>query len=335
MRTLLSRFTVLQMFALIGAAALMIGTAWGAWYVTERMDYQLVLSDGEPAETQRIAQHLRGQNMDFKVSSDGRSISVPSEKAPEVRIQLASLGLPSGDQPIAESELARSIMALSEVEGARVHLSEDQKKASVILKLKNGRLSPTAAAGFVNIVAGSVEGLTPERVTLIDYRGRVLARPESVGTLTGQQLDERQRLETELASKIIQILEPAVGQGKVRPQVSVTMNFQQVEETTEHYDPQATVVRSEQKQESPSTAADHSVTRTETHNYEDDKSVRHTVEPAGKVESVSVAVIVDNRSRTLTAGDGKPQVISNARTPEEMQKYREIVAAAIGFNADR
>src|SRR4029079_5887355 len=128
-----------------------------------------------------------------------------------------------------------------------------------------------------------------------------LARPESVGSLTGQQLDERQRLESELAGKIVQILEPAVGQGKVRPQVSVSMNFQQIEETTEHYDPQSAVVRSEEKQEerTPSTTGEHPVIKTQTLNYEVNKAVRHTVEPAGRVESVSVAVIVDNRTKTI------------------------------------
>src|SRR5207237_4491534 len=193
----------------------------------------------------------------------GRSISVASDKALEVRIQLASQGLPSNGrigfeifdqtnfgltnfqeqvnyQRALEGELARSIMTLSEVQAARVHLvlpkdslfqsAEDQTKASVILKLKNGRnLSEGAVQGIVNVVASSVKGLTPERVTLIDYRGKVLARPEAEGALSGQELGERQKLESELASKIVQILEPAVGTGKVRPQVSVSMSFQQVE----------------------------------------------------------------------------------------------------------
>src|SRR5262249_17866909 len=90
---------------------------------------------------------------------------------------------------------------------------------------------------------------TAEKVVLIDYRGKILSRNGSEGGLSAQQLDARQKLETELAAKIVQILEPAVGQGKVRPQVSALMNFQQVEETVEQYDPKGSVVRSQEKQE--------------------------------------------------------------------------------------
>src|SRR5205085_7620589 len=109
-------------------------------------------------------------------------------------------------------------------------------------------LSSGAVQGIVNLVAGSVKGLTTERVTLIDYRGRTLSRADE-SSLTIQELDQRQKMETELGTKIVQILEPVVGQGKVRPQVSVSLNFQQVEETTEHYDPQASAIRSQQTQE--------------------------------------------------------------------------------------
>jgi flagellar M-ring protein FliF len=231
--------------------------------------------------------------------------------------------------------------------------------------------------------------LTPEHVTLIDYRGKVLARPETETGLTGPQLGERQALESELAMKIVQILEPAVGQGKVRPQVSVSMTFQQVEETTERYDPQGSVVRSQQKQEertpvtqpvggipgpkgavnvvkpqqplpqgtqtaqaaptgtspptgnaaTPAAAAasvDNIATKqSETINYEVSKAVRRTVEPVGKLNRVSVAVIIDNQSKTATGADGKPQVTSEPRTEDEMKKYRDIVAAAVGFNSER
>ncbi len=160
-------------------------------------------------------------------------------------------------------------MTLAEVEAARVHLvlakeslfqnSDDQTKASVILKLKNGRsLTPSAAQGIVNMVASSVKGLTPEKVVLIDYRGKILSHNErSDSGLSAQQLDARQKLETEFSNKIVQILEPAVGQGKVRPQVSVLMNFLQVEETVEQYDPQGSVIRSQKNWKSISPGASH------------------------------------------------------------------------------
>ncbi len=406
-KTLLARFTLQQKIALGASGGLVLAMMWLAVFLANRVDYQMVFSDLQATEAQSIVQKLQGLKVPYQLSADGRSISVASERASEVRIQLASEGLPSSGrigfeifdqtnfgltnfqeqvnyQRALEGELARSIMTLSEVDAARVHLvlpkeslfqsAEDQTKASVILKLKNGRnLSEGAVQGIVNVVASSVKGLTPEHVTLIDFRGKILARPEAEGALTGPQSDERQKLESELTTKIIQILEPAVGQGKVRPQVSVSMSFQQVEETTERYDPQASVVRSQTKQEerapfnqsniasgipgpkgqqqgaaakgaaaaqpatAPPTPAELSYVskQSESLNYEVSKAIRHTVEPVGKLNRVSVAVIIDNHSKPATGSDGKPQVTSEPRTAEEMKKYRDIVSAAVGFNPDR
>ena len=253
--------------------------------------------------------------------------------------------------------------------------SDDQTKASVILKLKNGRsLSGTAASGIVNMVASAVKGLTAEKVVLIDYRGKILSRNGGAeGGLSSQQLDARQKLETELAAKIVQILEPAVGQGKVRPQVSAMMNFQQVEETVEQYDPKGSVIRSQEKQEehqpkservggipgprntpsanpaNPAAAApaagtdatatnnpnDNLLKQKETINYEVSKAVRHVVNPVGKIDRVSVAVLLDNHTKITTGADGKEQITQEPRSPEELKKYHDLVAAAIGFNPDR
>src|SRR5262245_21349797 len=391
--------------ALVASGVIVMVMLWLAVFLANRVDFQVVFSDLEPADAHSVIQKLQEMKVSYQLSTDGRTISVPSEKASEVRIQLASQGMPSSGrigfeifdqtnfgltnfqeqvnyQRALEGELARSIMTLTEVEAARVHLvlpkeslfqsPEEQTKASVILKLRNGRNLPESAVqGIINVVASSVKGLTPEHVTLIDYRGKVLARPETETGLTGPQLGERQELENELATKIVQILEPAVGQGKVRPQVSVSITFQQVEETTERYDPQGAVVRSQQKQEertpvpqpvggipgpkgavngvkpqttrttpdvpaAPVASTDNVATKhNETINYEVSKAVRRTVEPVGKLNRVSVAVIIDNQSKTTTGADGKPQMASEPRTEDEMKKYRDIVAAAVGFNPER
>jgi flagellar M-ring protein FliF len=152
------------------------------------------------------------------------------------------------------------------------------------------------------------------------------------------------------------------------------MNFQQVEETVEQYDPQGSVVRSSQKQEEhqptpthergvggipgarttqpvptasappvPATtvpddtnaASKNLLKQNETINYEVSKAIRHIVNPTGKVEKVSIAVIIDNHTKVTTDKDGKPQTSTEPRTPEEMKKYRDLVTAAIGLNTDR
>jgi len=259
---------------------------------------------------------------------------------------------------------------------------DEQTKASVILKLKSGRnLSAAAAQGIVNMVASAVKGLSSAKVVLIDYRGKILSKNESGDEgLSAQQLDARQRLETELSNKIVQILEPAVGQGKVRPQVSVLMNFQQVEETVEQYDPQGSVVRSQEKREErqpridriervggipgprstpsanpanpaaiapgaqvdtaaapapPPAVGDNLLKQDETINYEVSKAVRHVVNPVGKVERVSVAVVIDNHTKITTSQDGQSQTTQEPRNADEMKKYKDLISAAIGFNPTR
>ena len=402
-KTFFTRYSLQQKLALAGSAALVLILLWVLVYFVNRVEYQTLYADLDPQEAQGIIQKLQELKVPYELEPDGRTVKVTADKIAEVRIQLASQGLPESGrigfeifdrtnfgltnfqeqvnyQRALEGELARSIMTIAEVEAARVHLvlakeslfqsSDEQAKASVILKLKNGRSLPGAAAqGIVNMVASAVKGLRPEKVVLLDYRGKILSRNEGPESgLSAQQLDARQRVETELAGKIVQILEPAVGQGKIRPQVSIVMNFEQVEETVEQYDPQHSVVRSEQKQEerqpkaerfggipgprstptnnpagAPAAQADQSagstnsdfVKQNETVNYEVSKAVRHVVNPVGKIERVSVAVVIDNHTKVTTGSDGKEQTSQEPRTPEEMKKYRDLVTAAIGFNPDR
>lgn len=408
------RYTLQQKLALAGSGALVLVLLWVMVFFMNRVEYQTLYADLDPQEAQGIIQKLQDLKVPYELGPDGRTIKVAAAKLSEVRIQLASQGLPESGrvgfeifdrtnfgltnfqeqvnyQRALEGELARSIMTLSEIQAARVHLvlakeslfqsADDQTKASVILKLKNGRnLSTAAAQGIVNVVASSVKGLLPERVVLIDYRGKVLSRNETgEGALSTQQLDARQKLESELSSKIIQILEPAVGSGKVRPQVSVVMNFQRIEETLEQYDPQGSVVRSQQKQEerqprservggipgarstqvaapvqpvttpaaptnpgaAPADAtpanppADNLLRQNETINYEVSKAVRHVVNPVGKVDRLSVAVIIDNHTKVTTGADGQQTTSNEPRTSDEMKKYRELIGAAIGINAER
>jgi flagellar M-ring protein FliF len=203
---------------------------------------------------------------------------------------------------------------------------------------------------------------------LIDYRGRLLTRNESVDNsgLSTRQLDMRQKIETDLSTKVLQILEPAVGTGKVRPQVSVVMNFQQVEETVEQYDPQGSVIRSRATQEerqtksternagipgpraTPSsnpanpapartdpTSPEELSKQSETINYEVSKAVRHVVNPMGAVERLSVAVIIDNHTTVTTGSDGTQQTTQEPRNADEMKKYKDLVSAAIGINPQR
>jgi flagellar M-ring protein FliF len=406
----LKRYTLQQKLTLAGSGAIVLVFLWALVHFMNQVEYQTLFADLDPQEAQGLVQKLQELKVPYQLEVDGRTIKVASDKIAEARIQLATQGLPESGrvgfeifdrtnfgltnfqeqvnyQRALEGELARSIMTLAEVEAARVHLvlakeslfqtPEEQTKASVILKLKSGRvLSQSAAQGIVNVVASSVKGLAPEKVVLIDYRGKILSHNESADSgLSAQQLDVRGRLETELSNKIVQILEPAVGQGKVRPQVSVIMNFQQVEETVEQYDPQGSVVRSQNKLQewqpkvervggipgprstsssnpanpaaaaaaaaaqadptAPATPGDNRTKQNDTVNYEVSKAVRHVVNPVGKLDRMSVAVIIDNHTKVTTGQDGKPQASQEPRNADEMKKYKDLVSAAIGFNSER
>ena len=385
---------------MVFAAGLVIVLTWTMVYFVNKVSYQVLYSDVDPGEAQSIVTKLQGMQVPYELSEDGRTIRVSSEKLSEVRIQLASEGLPESGrigfeifdrtnfgvtnfqeqvnyQRALEGELVRSILTLKEVAAARVHLvmakeslyesADDQTKASVILKLKSGKSLPASGVqGIINLVASAVKGLSPDKVAVIDSFGKMLSRSEAENSLTGQQLGMRQNVETEMAAKIVQILEPAVGVGKVKPQVSVSMNFQQVEETQENYDPQKAVIVSSQRQSDTVTGAtpvggvvgvrppppptvtapgtnvttapptpSTSGKSSEVVNYEISKSTRHIVNPVGKIERVSVAVVLDNQTETTTAADGKVSVKSTPRTPEEMKKYHDLVAAAIAFDMGR
>jgi flagellar M-ring protein FliF len=158
----------------------------------------------------------------------------------------------------------------------------------------------------------------------------------------------------------------------VKPQVSVALNFQQVDETQENYDPNSAVVVSSQRQSetggtsaqvggivgvnktpAPAPAPTAAATATgapvppipttvsnggkqsEVVNYEISKSVRHIVNPVGKIERLSVAVVLDNQTESQTGADGKVTVKSTPRTPDEMKKYSDLVAASIAYNPQR
>jgi len=406
-KAFLSRYSLQQKAGMVIAAGMVVGLLWAMVYFVNRVDYQALYADLDPADAQSVVTKLQSLQVPYQLSDDGRSIRVASDKISEVRIQLATEGVPESGrvgfeifdrtnfgltnfqeqvnyQRALEGELARSIMTLSEVAAARVHLvmpreslyqnSEDQTKASVILKLKNGKSLPASSVqGIVNVVASSVKGLSPGRVTVIDYRGKVLSQTEAETSLTGQQLDMRQKMETEMANKIVQLLEPTVGPGKVRPQVSIAMNFEQVEETIEKYDPQGSVIRSQTRGQDvgattsvggvvsprPQAATPQSQTTNapaapgttaapggapspqpshreeETINYEVSKSVRHVLSPVGAVERLSVAVILDNQTTTTTTPEGQTETKSTPRTQDEMKKYRDLVSAAIAFNPER
>ncbi|MBE7939211.1 MULTISPECIES: flagellar basal-body MS-ring/collar protein FliF [Ramlibacter] len=229
-------------------------------------------------------------NVPHKFSEGGGAIMVPADKVHEARLRLASQGLPKGGtvgfelmenqkfgttqfqerlnfQRGLEGELARSIMSLSAVQAARVHLAlpaqtaflrqEQKPSASVLLTLYGGRsLERGQVAGIVHLVASSVPELDPRAVSVVDQNGSLLSDTgEAVAGLDNAQLQYVRQTEQGLSQRIIAILEPIVGAGNVRAQVTADIDFTQTESTAELYAPNQggapAAVRSQHLSEAP------------------------------------------------------------------------------------
>lgn len=241
-------------------------------------DYQALYGNLSEEDAGMIIQKLKEQKVPYKVV--GSVISVPADKVYDLRLTLASQGLPQGGaagfelfdktsfsttdfvqklnyRRALQGELGRTIKSLSEVEQCRVHLAvperslfmreEDRPKASVLVKLKPGRkLTQGQVQGIVHLVSSSVEGLSPKDVAVVDNQGEMLtsARDDSTG-LTSSQMEYQRALEKDIETRVISILDPVVGKEKVRAKVAAMIDFSRVEKTEERFDPDSQVVRSE------------------------------------------------------------------------------------------
>jgi flagellar M-ring protein FliF len=383
-----------QQIALIGAVVSTIAVIGALVYFGSRPEYGVLFSDLKPADAQSIIDKLKSSNVPYKVTNGGTVISIPADKVPELRLEMASAGVISGGhvgfdifdksnfgatdfaqqvnyQRALEGELARTLEAMDEVESARVHVSrrresvfvekDERAKASVVLRIRQGReLSRERTESVVNLLSSAVEGLDPADVAVLDTRGRVLSAPRAGGG-TGwadagtfrSHFEARNRLESETSARIISLLEPITGIGRVRADVAADLNFDHVEQTEERFDPKSSVIRAQQSMQQSrnlggaggvagtrsndgtaaaaatptpmSTAGDQgSSTSTQ---YEIDRTIKKTVGTgSGRLNRLSVSVVVDHKSV-----NGKPV----PRGAEELKQMQEVVAAAVGINPTR
>ena len=379
-----------KMVALLVVVALVMtaGILLVTW--TQKADFQLLYSNLSEEDSGAIVQKLNELKIPYSTSGGG--IMVPADKVYEVRIQLASQGLPQGGgvgfelfdktsftmtdfvqklnyRRALQGELSRTIRSLAEVEQCRVHLAvpekslfmqkEDKPKASVLLKLRSGRkLSPGQVQGIVHLVSSSVEGLDPKDISLVNNSGDMLTSivDENLAAPAGQ-IEYQRNVEKELETRIISMLEPVVGMGKVKSRVAAKLDFTKVEKTEEKYDPDSQVARSEQRNAEKSTngtnggvpgvssnlpgkqpvapqtgSSAHSEKKNETINYEISKTISRIVSASGEVKKLSVVVLVDG---TYAAPQGATEKKYSPRTEEEVRQFEEMVKKAIGFTADR
>ncbi|MFW9616463.1 flagellar basal-body MS-ring/collar protein FliF [Aquabacterium sp.] len=237
-------------------------------------DYRVLYTNLSDKDGGAILAQLQQMQVPYKHADGGAAILVPADKVHDVRLKLASAGLPKGSvvgfelmenqkfgttqfqerlnfQRGLEGELIRSIQALASVQSARVHLAlpnqngffrEQQKaSASVVLTLYPGRtLDRAQIAGIVHLVSSSVPEMSPKAVSIVDQTGTLLSGPQEGVDQTGldaQQLQYVRQIEANYTQRIKDILEPVVGKDNLRAQVTAELDFSQVESTAEEYKP--------------------------------------------------------------------------------------------------
>ena len=337
----------------------------------ERLDMAPLFTRLDPADAQLITEELDERKVPYELGSSGTTISIPRERVAELRLELASAGLPRGggdgfelfDQSnlmmtdftqrvnyrrALQGELARTIGQMPEVETARVHLALPENSiftrdhhdasASVYLKLLPGRtLSRKQTFGIIHLVSSSVENLSPDRVAVLDRNGRMLGpAPDSDGFgATSRALTITQEFEQHMEKRIIALLEPLVGQGRVVARVNADMDLSRIEETEENFDPDNSTLRSErtleettasergqrggvagapgnlqQRPEDDRTAGNGSTSNSERTTTESDYAIPRTVRkiqrPIGDLEKLSIAVLVDSAGPELEPSEPTP-----------------------------
>ncbi len=327
-------------------------------------------------DASKVIEQLTSSKIPYKIEDNGKTIKVPQDKVYEVRFSLAGKGIPGSGtvgyeifdkstmgmsdfmqklnyQRALEGELAKTISQQDGIEGARVHLVIPQKSifkdedkqptASVVLKLRgNYALSKTNIAAILNLVSGSVEGLLPNKVTLIDTKGRLLSKESDDTELaysSSKQYEIKENVESYLSEKAQSILDNVVGYGNAMVQVNADINFDQVEKTMTTFDPNSQVAISEQTGKADNTGKNSGdstaqTTQNSTTNYEINKTIEKVIGSSGNIKRLSIAVVVNDVSKEVKQGN-KTNVVTTPRTPEQLNKFADVVKNAVGFDNTR
>ncbi len=358
-------------------------------------DYSLLYSDLSTSDSSAIAAKLETEEIAYQISEDGSRVTVADTDVGRARMLLAEAGLPNGGSMgyeifdsksgfgstndivnlnrvrALEGELARTISALDPVRSARVHLVLPERElfsrtsraasASVALGLRPGAsLNNDQILAIQSLVASAVPQLKPEKVSLIDQAGNLLARgDENTRDMASLKADEaRLKYEQRLSRSVEDLVGRIVGYENVRANVSVDMNFDRISTNEELFDPESQVARSvqaieenniERDSEEQNVSVENNLpavgndlffdaepsleaSRTEeTTNFEISKTTRVMTREGGEVQRLSVAVLVDGIYTTNAEGER----IYQERDDVQLDKIAALVRSAIGFDATR
>ena len=384
-------------FLAAGATLAVLGVLWYVIALGSRTEYRELARALEPEDAAAVRAVLDQEGIPYRVE-EGGVILVPAHQIHEARLDLARPEVLSGGgagwslfdreslvtSPFTqrvnyhralEGEISRTVRALDEVQKARVHLvlpkqavfREEQKKptASVVLKLKPGRqLSDGQVRGIRLLVASAVEGMRPDDVAVLDSTGAALARPGGdPGTIDqSRRLEMERQVARSMEGRIVSMLEPVAGMGRVIARVNVELDFTKRSERIEEYDADSPAVRSERRVSetrgrtrpraagtpgsqgnlgdgagTTTPASENAQRQDEQVNYELNKTVRTNDEPAGRVRRISVGVVLGGRPRAGAATEGgEPAPVEFVPfTDEELGGFSDIVRTTVGYDEKR
>lgn len=355
-------------------------------------DYQLLYANLSEVDASSVVGWLKTQKIPYQLKNGGKNIWIPADSIYETRLDLAANGLPKGGgigfevfdkQSFAltdyvqkvnytralQGELSRTITSLAPVQMARVHLAIPEKRlfknqqkpatASVIITLEPGmELDKRQVQGIIHLVSGSITGLDPKNVTVIDSNGMVLdsdARDDNDELLSTDMLSFQQEVEKRLELRAQDLLDKTMGKEKAMVRITAAIDFSKIEKTEELYDGEEPVIRSEQTTNESSgsqttggvpgvqsnlqgnslgqtTNGPNSNKSSRITNYEISKTVQRVINPVGNVTNLSVSVLVADKNEVDEEGNITG---TTPRTDEELTSIRNMVSAALGLNAER
>jgi flagellar M-ring protein FliF len=340
-------------------------------------DMRMLYQQLSPEEAAKIVEKIAEKGTSYELREGGTTIYAPKEKIYQLRLDMAREGLPEGEQggykifdkekigisPFVQNvnlkralqdELAKSIQMIEGVVHVRIHIvsteqglfasEEGKTSASVVLRLKPGyRLGAQTVAAITHLVAGSVERLKSENVTVIDSQGVLLSgqSDQTMASGAGTVQDYRERVEQSLTRKIEDMLTAVLGPGRASVSVSAIVDMNSVSTVTETYDPTAKVASKEEITSGSETGAGGtaaggvaatpgSTKKDETviTEYEVGKTVKQQSILPGEIKSLSVAAFVDLSKPDVNAtGAGT----SSSGLIMEVSEVELIIRSAIGL----
>ncbi|MBF0492070.1 MAG: flagellar M-ring protein FliF [Deltaproteobacteria bacterium] len=383
LREFLTSLTLVRKITILATLIVAISAISYLVSLSGKVSYEPLFTNMNSEDLGAIVARLDKQGTAYQVDQTQRTVMVPGADVLKIRMKMAEEGLPRfggvgfeifdkagfgksdfeqhiNFQRALEGELTRTILSLREVEKARVHLvlpeksifsqSQQAASASVILKLgRSGALPENTVQSITHLVASAVEGLDSSNVTVVDSEGRLLSSPagDASSVAGGQAYNQKNQIEKNLEHRIVDLLSPVVGVGKVMARVTADIDFTRSETTEETVDPNRTAVLQESKTKNKKSEADNANSaagsgnangansqadeNVEQTSYEVSKTVKKLITPIGAIKSLSVAILVDGNYVADKAG--KKQY--TPRAAEELTRIDELVKGAIGFTQAR